>query len=216
VSLHTLGEEAGRSVGKGSVFKSFGLPPGSLPPLPVPRVCNSPQLAAEEFNTGARIFVGGTEAAAAALSPTANGPITFVVDCRHNQQLGRHGFRGESIVPTLAGMQPSPCRFDRAPPSWSGPIPEGVWLLHPHGLGRSPHPRVRERLVVGPKWVATGPGRNYIKVAATRLSKVINLKLAEQEYEELVQVLLGNSRQTMTPVAGEFQARYVFHGGEPG
>ena len=64
-------------------------------------------------------------------------------------------------------------------------------MLHPHGLGRSPHPRVRQRLEVGPQRVATGPGRNYIKVAATRLSKEINLKLAEQEYEEVVQVLLG-------------------------
>ena len=89
-------------------------------------------------------------------------------------------------------------------------------MLHPHGLGRSPHPRVREQLEVGLQWVATGPGRNYIKVAATRLSKGINLKLAEQGYEELVLVLLGNSRQTMTPGAGEFQARYVSHGGEPG
>ena len=89
-------------------------------------------------------------------------------------------------------------------------------MLHPHGLGRSPLPRRREDLEVGQQWVATGPGRNYIKVEATRLSRGTNLKLAEQEYEELVQVLLGNSRQTMTPVAGEFQARYVFHGGEPG
>ena len=69
---------------------------------------------------------------------------------------------------------------------------------------------------VGPKWVATGPGKNYIQVAATRLSRGNNLRFAEQEYEEVVQVLLGNSRQTMTPVAGEFLARYVSHGGEPG
>ena len=67
--------------------------------------------------------------------------------------------------------------------------------------------------MVGPKWVKEGPGRNYIQVAATRLSKEIDLKLCEKEYEELVQVLLGNSRQTMTPVAGEFLARYVSHGG---
>ena len=160
--------------------------------------------------------MGGVEAAERALEPGSETNITFVVDCRHEQHIGRHGFRGDSIVPTLAGMQPSPCRFDRAPPSWSGPIPEGLWLLHPHGLGRSPHPRCREDLEVGEQWVATGPGRNYIQVAATRLSKGTNLKLAEQEYEEVVQVLLGNSRQTMTPVAGEFQARYVFHGGEPG
>ena len=88
--------------------------------------------------------------------------------------------------------------------------------MHPHGLGRSPHPRVRERFVVGPKWVKEGTGRNYIQVAATCLAKGIDLKLREKEYEELVQVLLGNSRQTMTPVAGEFLARYVSHGGEPG
>ena len=203
-------------LGRAAFLNRSGSRRAASPPSPSPG-CVIPLSSQPRSSTLEPAFSWGwTEAAAAALSPTANGPITFVVDCRHNQQLGRHGFRGESIVPTLAGMQPSPCRFDRAPPSWSGPIPEGLWLLHPHGLGRSPHPRVRQLLEVGPQWVATGPGRNYIKVAATRLSKEINLKLAEQEYEELVQVLLGNSRQTMTPVAGEFQARCVFHGGEPG
>ena len=42
------------------------------------------------------------------------------------------------------------------------------------------------------QWVATGPGRNYIKVAATRLGKGTNLKLAEQEYEEVV---IGEGRR---------------------
>jgi hypothetical protein len=96
--LHTLGEEAGLSPlrsswGRGvfcnrsgsGLFRRDGLPP-------FPRVCNFTQLVAEEFNTGARIFVGGVEAAKAALAPGAETNITFVIDCRHDQAHGRHGF----------------------------------------------------------------------------------------------------------------------------
>ena len=67
------------------LFRRDGLPP-------FPRVCNFTQLVAEEFNTGARIFVGGVEAAQRVLAPGAETNITFVVDCRRDQGLGRFGF----------------------------------------------------------------------------------------------------------------------------
>ena len=95
-------------------------------------------------------------------------------------------------------------------------------MLHPHGLGRRPHPRHRETLRLDKSWVATGPNKNYIKVAATGLAKGLRkgdtgLEFAEQEYDALIKVLLGRIRRTMTPVAGELQARDVFpRGPEPG
>ena len=69
-------------------------------------------------------------------------------------------------------------------------------MLHPHGLGRSPHPRHREALRVDPGWVTQGPNKNYIKVAATRLAQGgrkgdAGLDFTEQEYDELIKVLLG-------------------------
>ena len=95
--------------------------------------------------------------------------------------------------------------------------PQGAWLLHPHGLGRSSHIRRRQTLDVDPQWVATGPNKNLIKIAATRLAKKIDLNLCEQEYEALIQVFLGKIRRTMTPVFGELPARDMFpRGPEPG
>jgi hypothetical protein len=158
-------------------------------------VCNFTQLVAEEFNTGARIFVGGVEAAKAALAPGAETNITFVVDCRHDQGLGRHGFC------VTASCQPPrdaalPLQIRQSPALLIWPIPRGAWLLHPHGLGRSPHPRHREALQVDPGWVTSGPNKNYIKVAATRLAQGgrkgdTGLDFTEQEYDELIKVLLG-------------------------
>ena len=109
------------------LFRRDGLPP-------FPRVCNFTQLVAEEFNTGARIFVGGVEAAQAALAPGAETNITFVVDCRHDQGLGRHGFC------VTASCQPPrdaalPLQIRQSPALLIWPIPRGAWLLHPHGLG---------------------------------------------------------------------------------
>ena len=170
------------------LFRRDGLPP-------FPRVCNFTQLVAEEFNTGARIFVGGVEAAQAALAPGADTNITFVVDCRHDQGLGRHGFC------VTASCQPPrdaalPLQIRQSPALLIWPIPRGAWLLHPHGLGRSPHPRHREALRVDPRWVTRGPGRNYIKIAATRLAAgnrpaAASDAFTEQEYDLFVQVLLG-------------------------
>ena len=95
--------------------------------------------------------------------------------------------------------------------------PQGAWLLHPPGLGRSSHIRRRQTLDIDDKWVATGPNKNLIKIAATRLAKKIDVDLCEKEYEALIQVLLGKIRRTMTPVLGELQARDVFpRGPEPG
>ena len=69
-------------------------------------------------------------------------------------------------------------------------------MLHPHGLGRSPHPRHREALRVDKSWVTQGPKKNYIKVAATSLAKGLRkgdtgIEFAEREYDELIKVLLG-------------------------
>ena len=174
------------------LFRRDGLPP-------FPRVCNFTQLVAEEFNTGARIFVGGVEAAQAALAPGAETDITFVVDCRRDQGLGRFGFC------VTASCQPPrdaalPLQIRQSPALLIWPIPRGAWLLHPHGLGRSPHPRHREALQVDPGWVTSGPNKNYIKVAATRLASRgygrkgdadADLLFTEQEYSELIKVLLG-------------------------
>ena len=170
------------------LFRRDGLPP-------FPRVCNFTQLVAEEFNTGARIFVGGVEAAQRVLAPGAETNITFVVDCRYDQGRGRHGFC------VTASCQPSRdaallLQIRQSPALLIWPIPRGAWLLHPHGLGRSPHPRHREDLRVDSGWVTQGPNKNYIKVAATGLAKGLRkgdtgLEFAEREYNELIKVLLG-------------------------
>ena len=72
-------------------------------------------------------------------------------------------------------------------------------------------------LDVDAKWVATGPNKNHIKIAATRLAKKLDVDLCEREYEALIRVLLGKIRRTRTPVLEELQARDVFpRGPEPG
>ena len=77
--------------------------------------------------------------------------------------------------------------------------------------------RVAHTLRPVEKWVATGPDRNHIKVAAARLAGKINPDLCEREYDELIAVLLGKIRRTITLVARELQARDVFpRGSEPG
>ncbi len=45
---------------------------------------------AQEFTTGARLFLGGLEAAESAMGPKNTGRITFIVDCRGDQTIGRH------------------------------------------------------------------------------------------------------------------------------
>ena len=160
--------------------------------------------------------MGGIEAAQNALAPDAETNITFVVDCRHDQSLGRHGFC------VTASCQPSrdaalPLQIRQSPALLIWPNPRGAWLLHPHGLGRSPHPRRAHEMAVDPMWVATGPNRNHRKVAATGLAKRVNLGFAEREYDELIKVLLGRIRRTTTPVAWELRAEDVSPRGlEPG
>ena len=139
--------------------------------------------------------MGGVEAAQRVLAPGADTRITFVVDCRRDQDLGRYGFC------VTASCQPSrdaalPLQIRQSPALLIWPIPRGAWLLHPHGLGRSPHPRHREALRVDKSWVTQGPNKNYIKVAATSLAKGLRkgdtgLEFAEREYDELIKVLLG-------------------------
>ena len=72
-------------------------------------------------------------------------------------------------------------------------------------------------MAVDARWVATGPNRNHIKVAATGLAKRVNRGFCEREHDELISVLLGRIRRAMTPVAWELQAKDVSpRGPEPG
>ena len=214
--LHTLGEEGALrpsdQVGKGSGLQSFGF--RTAPPFPRVRIYT--QLGSQEFTSGARIYLGGVEAARAALAPGAKTPITFIVDCRHNPHTGRHGFCGRpSVNPRGDADLSLEIRQSPALLIWSNLW--GAWLLHPHGFGRSPHTRRRDVMPKDPKWVSEGMCRNHIAIAATRLSEKIDVKLCHDQYDELISVRLGKIRRTMTPVVGELQARCVFpRGPEPG
>ena len=156
------------------------------------------------------------EAARAALAPGAKTPITFIVDCRHDPHGGRHGFCGRpSGNPRGDADLSLEIRQSPALLIWSNLW--GAWLLHPHGFGRSPHTRRRDVMPKDPKWRSEDVCRNHIASAATRLSDKINVKLCHDQYDELISVRLGKIRRTMTPVAGELQARCVFpRGPEPG
>ena len=122
------------------LFRRDGLPP-------FPRVCNFTQLVAEEFNTGARIFVGGVEAAKAALAPGAETNITFVVDCRRDQ----------GLVPTPAGCSPPLADSPEPRPLDLADSPGGLVVASPRARPK-PSPQASRGVASRPSLGHSRPG----------------------------------------------------------